>query len=125
MRLCLTISPSQILDIYYNMELSRQLDNKQLILLKQGKGYFHIGGSGHEAAGMAAALSIKPGIDFAYPYYRDQAFCLGLGMTSRDHLLAFLAIPHFFRLSTSILPSEFSSTFETNENFSIDSVHYI
>ena len=77
--------------MYYNMALSRQLDNKQLILLKQGKGFFHIGGSGHEAAGMAAALNFKPGSDFAYPYYRDQAFCLGWGMDSREHLLAFLA----------------------------------
>ena len=73
----------QLFDVYYNMALSRQLDNKQLILLKQGKGFFHIGGSGHEAAGMAAALSFKPGFDFAYPYYRDQAFCLGWGMNSR------------------------------------------
>ena len=81
----------QLLEIYHNMALSRQLDDKQLILLKQGKGFFHIGGSGHEAAGMAAALSFKPGFDYAYPYYRDQAFCMGWGMTSRDHLLAFLA----------------------------------
>ena len=81
----------QLLEIYHNMALSRQLDDKQLILLKQGKGFFHIGGSGHEAAGMAAALSFKPGFDYAYPYYRDQAFCMGWGMTRRDHLLAFLA----------------------------------
>ncbi|SVA41535.1 uncharacterized protein METZ01_LOCUS94389 [marine metagenome] len=73
------------------MAMSRYLDDKQLILLKQGKGFFHIGCSGHEAAGMAAALAFKPGFDYAYPYYRDQAFCLGWGMTSRDHLLAFLA----------------------------------
>ena len=81
----------QLIDVYYKMALSRQLDNKQLILLKQGKGFFHIGGSGHEAAGMAAALNFKPEFDFAYPYYRDQAFCLAWGMDSRDHLLAFLA----------------------------------
>ncbi|SVC75745.1 uncharacterized protein METZ01_LOCUS328599, partial [marine metagenome] len=65
------------------MALSRYLDDKQLILLKQGKGFFHIGGSGHEAAGMAAALAFKPRFDYAYPYYREQAFCLGWGMTSR------------------------------------------
>jgi 2-oxoisovalerate dehydrogenase E1 component len=81
----------QLLEIYQNMAISRYLDDKQLILLKQGKGFFHIGCSGHEAAGMAAALAFKPGFDYAYPYYRDQAFCLGWGMTSRDHLLAFLA----------------------------------
>ncbi len=84
-------SKKQLLEIYRNMSLSRYLDDKQLILLKQGKGFFHIGGSGHEAAGMAAALSFKPGFDYAYPYYRDQAFCLGWGMESRDHLLSFLA----------------------------------
>jgi len=81
----------QLLEIYQNMALSRYLDDKQLILLKQGKGFFHIGGAGHEAAGLAAAFSFKPGFDYAYPYYREQAFCLGWGMTSREHLLAFLA----------------------------------
>ena len=55
----------QLLDIYYKMSLSRFLDDKQLILLKQGKGYFHIGGAGHEAAGMAAALSFNHTKDFA------------------------------------------------------------
>tara|TARA_B110000116_G_scaffold44633_1_gene36965 strand:+ start:917 stop:2914 length:1998 start_codon:yes stop_codon:yes gene_type:complete len=81
----------QLMDVYEKMALSRYLDDKQLILLKQGKGFFHIGGAGHEAAGLAAALAFKPGFDYAYPYYRDQAFCLGWGMTSREHLLSFLA----------------------------------
>ena len=43
-------SKKQLLDIFRNMKLSRYLDDKQLILLKQGKGFFHIGSSGHEAA---------------------------------------------------------------------------
>ena len=30
-------------DIYKLMYLSRKLDDKQLIMLKQGKGFFHIG----------------------------------------------------------------------------------
>ena len=59
-------SKNQILDIYRKMVLSRYLDDKQLILLKQGKGFFHIGGSGHEAAGIAAAMCFKPGFDYAY-----------------------------------------------------------
>ena len=40
----------ELLEIYYKMFLARTLDEKQLILLKQGKGFFHIGASGHEAA---------------------------------------------------------------------------
>ena len=79
-------SKKQLLEIYYKMALSRKLDEKQIILLKQGKGFFHIGASGHEAAQLAAALCFTPGSDYAYPYYREQAFCLGWGMTSKEHL---------------------------------------
>jgi len=81
----------QLIDIYKLMQLSRYLDEKQLILLKQGKGFFHIGASGHEACTIAASHCFKPGYDYAYPYYRDQAFCLGFGMTSKEILLSFLA----------------------------------
>ena len=81
----------QLIDIYKLMQLSRYLDQKQLILLKQGKGFFHIGASGHEACTIAAAHCFKSGYDYAYPYYRDQAFCLGFGMTSKEILLSFLA----------------------------------
>ena len=81
----------ELKEIYSLMYLSRKLDDKQLIMLKQGKGFFHIGASGHEAVEVAAAKAMKPGYDYAYPYYRDQAFCLGYGMTSKDIFLSFLA----------------------------------
>ena len=81
----------QLKDIYQKMGLSRRLDEKMLILLKQGKSYFHIGASGHEAAQLAAATAMRPGEDWAFPYYRDAALCIGLGMTSREQLLCFLA----------------------------------
>ena len=84
-------SKKELLKIYYQMSLSRRLDDKQLILLKQGKGYFHIGASGHEAVEVAASKTMKPGYDYAYPYYRDQAFCLGYGMSTKDILLSFMA----------------------------------
>ena len=81
----------QVLDIYEKMILSRRLDDKMLIMLKQGKSFFHIGASGHEAAQLAAAVLIESGKDWSFPYYRDGAYCIGLGMTSREHLLGFLA----------------------------------
>ena len=84
-------SKKELIDIYSKMFISRTLDNKQLILLKQGKGFFHIGATGHEAAELAAAKNINPNIDYSYPYYRDQAYCIGLGMTSKEILLSFLA----------------------------------
>ena len=73
------------------MSLSRALDTKMLILLKQGKSFFHMGASGHEAAQLAASIIFKPNIDWSYPYYRDGAYCLGLGMTAREQLLSFLS----------------------------------
>ena len=81
----------QILDVYTKMALSRRLDEKMLILLRQGKRFFHIGASGHEAAQLAAAVLIRPGEDWSYPYYRDGAYCIGLGMTAREQLLCFLS----------------------------------
>ena len=84
-------SKKELLKVYNLMVLSRQLDEKQLILLKQGKGFFHIGASGHEAAQVAAANALNQSIDYAYPYYRNQAFCLASGMTSKDMLLSFMA----------------------------------
>lgn len=74
-----------------NMLLSRMLDDKMLVLLKQGKSFFHIGGMGHEAVQTATALALTPGRDWAFPYYRDQALCTGLGMTAEEILLCFLA----------------------------------
>ena len=81
----------QIIEVYRKMALSRKLDDKMLILLKQGKSFFHIGASGHEAAQLAAAEVIKSGEDWSFPYYRDGAYCIGLGMTAREQLLSFLA----------------------------------
>ena len=81
----------ELLDIYKKMYLSRKLDEKQLILLKQGLGFFHIGASGHEAAQIAASNLIDIKKDFSYPYYRDQAYCVGLGMSAKEIFLSFLA----------------------------------
>ena len=102
-------SKKELLDIYSRMYLSRALDEKQLILLKQGKGYFHIGASGHEAAELAAAKNINFKIDFSYPYYREQAFCIGLGMTSKEILLSFLAKEGDPNSSGRQMPQHFGS----------------
>ena len=83
--------PEQLINIYRTMVLSRRLDQKMLTLLKQGKGFFHIGSSGHEAAQAAVALYARPGYDWFCTYYRDLCTALSLGMTSQEILLAHLA----------------------------------
>ena len=81
----------QLTEVFTKMVTARELDLKMLILLKQGKSFFHMGCSGHEASQLAAALTFKGGSDWFYPYYRDGAFTLALGITIREHLLSFLA----------------------------------
>ena len=60
--------------MHRNMLRTRRLDEKMLILLKQGKSFFHIGAAGHEAVQIALAANMRPGHDWAYPYYRGLAF---------------------------------------------------
>ena len=81
----------ELIKVYENMVLARKLDEKMAILLRQGKGFFHMACSGHEAAQTAASFNLRSAKDWFYPYYRDSAFTLGVGMTAKDHLLAFFA----------------------------------
>ncbi len=82
-----SLSRQRLIEAYTMMVTSRKCDDKILLLLKQGKVFFHIGGSGHEAAQVATALAMKPAHDWAYPYYRDMAFSLAFGYTVEDVFL--------------------------------------
>jgi len=81
------LTREQLLGAYRSILASRFVDSKILILLKQGKVFFHIGGSGHEAAQVALALAMRPGHDWAYPYYRDLAFSLQYGYSIEEIFL--------------------------------------
>ncbi len=81
-----------LLKVLEVMHLTRFMDDKMSKLVRQNKGAtFHLPVSGHEMIGAVSALSLKPGIDWAYPYYRDRAFAIGLGCSLEDLLAAFLA----------------------------------
>jgi 2-oxoisovalerate dehydrogenase E1 component len=68
--------------------LSRALDERQLTLHKQGRSYFHIAGAGHEVLLVALARSLRPAYDWFFPYYRDLALVLALGVSPYEILLA-------------------------------------
>jgi len=85
------LTPTTLLSIYKSMIRTRLMDQKMLIMLKQGKSYFHIGSSGHEVVQTAFAYTMQPGYDWAFPYYRDLAFVLQYGVSSYEIFLNFLA----------------------------------
>ena len=84
--------PALALRVLTAMYRTRLTDDKMTKLVRQNKGgTFHLCTAGHEMIGAVSALSLTPGTDWGYAYYRDRSFAIGLGCKLQDLIGAFLA----------------------------------
>jgi 2-oxoisovalerate dehydrogenase E1 component len=81
------LTAQELVKIYRLMYLSRSIDDREILLKRQQKIYFQVSAAGHEALQVAAGLALQSGYDWFFPYYRDRALCLALGVTPYEMLL--------------------------------------
>lgn len=91
------------------MMIARFSDEKMAKLVRQNKGAtFHLPIGGHEMIGAISAHSLIPKTDWAYPYYRDRSFAIGLGCSLIEIFGAFLARDIRNHSGGRMMPDHFS-----------------
>jgi 2-oxoisovalerate dehydrogenase E1 component len=103
------IDKARGLKILNQMLTTRQIDVKAMNLLRQGKTFFHVGASGHEAIQLAVAEHLDAKKDWIFPYYRDLALSIALGITPHDYFLQSFAKSEDKASGARQLPSHFGS----------------
>ena len=103
------IPPEELIEDFRLACISRAIDDREIALQKQSRVFFQISGAGHEALLLGLARSLRPGYDWFFPYYRDRALMLGLGLNRSLLHRQPAAAPAVYR-TLSDGPSAMSST---------------
>jgi len=104
------LTRDDLLTAYRTMLLSRKVDDKEIQLKQQSQAFFQISGAGHEAVLVAAGSHLRGGYDWFFPYYRDRALCLAIGVTPLDMFLASVGARDDPSSAGRQMPSHWSST---------------
>jgi 2-oxoisovalerate dehydrogenase E1 component len=79
-----------LVHMYRMMVLSRRIDDRELMLQRQGQAWFSASTAGKEAALAAAGMALRP-TDPLWGYYRDRTLVLLRGVTAREMLMQAVA----------------------------------
>ena len=82
------IDDATLREWYRVLHLGRMLDEKAARYLKMSKGWsYHAPCAGHEGIQLAMGLTVRRGVDFLFPYYRDLLTVLAAGLTPEEIIL--------------------------------------
>src|SRR5262245_26962004 len=79
------------LDLLRKMVTVDYIEERLKVFVRAGKVSFHASTRGHEKLQIAMSMLLESGKDWFFPYYREKALMVGLGMSSRDIFLHMLS----------------------------------
>ena len=84
--------PAEVLRaLYEKMLYVYYVEERTKVFVKSGKCSFHASSRGHEKLQICMSMLLQPGKDWFFPYYREKALVVGLGMPLLDVFLGLLA----------------------------------
>ncbi|MGH2669734.1 MAG: thiamine pyrophosphate-dependent dehydrogenase E1 component subunit alpha, partial [bacterium] len=76
----LGVKPEVYLSLYEKMLRTYYVEEQCRVFVRAGKCSFYASARGHEKVQIALAMLLQPGTDWFFPYYREKALMIGLGM---------------------------------------------
>jgi len=85
------IAPEVLRALYEKMLYTYYVEERTKVFVKSNKCSFHASSRGHEKLQICIAMLLQPGKDWFFPYYREKALMVGLGMPLVDIFLGMLS----------------------------------